>query len=888
MRYKTFIFILFILGLGVAAYIYYNPFEKRERDLFDAIPLGSSIVFESNQTGLFWQKIQNESSYIAALNEIDYIKRFQWQLSILDSLLGESAQAFYDEMSAERMVLSLVKNGNTTGFVFVTKASPTLKLYEIPQMVAKTFGQRLQVVDKDIGKYQTSILIDKQHGVQFNYCVADGLFIGSFEKELLELSLIQLDSRYSFLNDSAFVRVRNTRGSQVDGYLYIKPSRLAEIASNNAALKYKEQVKETVQFIGSWAALDVAIKQNEILFNGFTMPESSGSFAALKGQKTVEINLLKALPYNTRLFLHFGMSDYGLYNSLTVNQEKIEILSESLGIDFRTEIIGEINNEIALAYKQGSGNEDAFIVARIRNPETTTLVLNELVKKTNGKPVAESPNTSFVNLKGLPEILFGEAFSPVENFFYTFIDEYLFVANDPFVLDEINRLIKRGRTLELNDNFSRFANNLSNESNILLYSNIREGFTQLTDLVDSKMLFHMNRNQKVLREFEAFALQLSAAEKLVYTSFVLKYNPDYKEESLISWKTQLDAPMILKPYIVNDHLTENKNIIVFDKENRMYLISSEGQILWKKQLNETPMSEVFVVDNFKNSKLQYLFNTANFIHLIDRNGNNVGNFPMRLKSQATNGISVFDYENKKDYRILVCGADRYIYNYGLNGKEIKDWEKPRTSEIVTKPMERLVAGNMDYIISTDTKGDVRIVDRRGRVRISPRGDINKSINADFFINRTNSKGVLLTTDNQGQLLYISGTGALSTTDFGTYSPDHFFQYEDFTQNRSHDFIFLDGAGLTIFDRFKKPVFLHKFKNPINTKPVFFNIMPGKRFLGIVDEISKEIYLIDKDGKMIIGSGLVGETPIAVGSLFSNEEINLITGNNDMLINYQIY
>ncbi|MDV7396624.1 hypothetical protein RZS08_34830, partial [Arthrospira platensis SPKY1] len=104
---------------------------------------------------------------------------------------------------------------------------------------------------------------------------------------------------------------------------------------------------------------------------------------------------------------------------------------------------------------------------------------------------------------------------------------------------------------------------------------------------------------------------------------------------------------------------------------------------------------------------------------------------------------------------------------------------------------------------TDSRGELRIVDRRGMPRISPRGELRKSKHAAFYINQTNSKGVLLTTERTGRLLYISAAGLLSTTDFGTYSEDHFFLYEDFTQNRSRDFIYLDGNTLQIFDRFKK-------------------------------------------------------------------------------------
>jgi len=383
-------------------------------------------------------------------------------------------------------------------------------------------------------------------------------------------------------------------------------------------------------------------------------------------------------------------------------------------------------------------------------------------------------------------------------------------------------------------------------------------------------------------------VQFTSFNEMVYQSMTLKHNPNYKEESLVAWKTELEHPMVGKPHIVEDHVTSKYNLIVFDAENQLYLINPEGEVIWKKKLSETPISEVFVVDYYKNGKFQFLFNTANYLHLIDRNGSNVAGYPVKLRSQATNGIAVFDYNNRKDYRILVSCADKLTYNYELNGRQVDGWQKPRSLEIVTKQVERLIAAGKDYIIITDIKGNVRIVDRRGNVRISPRGKLEKSVHADFYLNKTNSKGILLTSDKQGKLLYVSSSGQLSTTDFGQFNADHFFIYEDFNQDGNTDFIYLDGDELHIFDRFKKDLFRFSFKNTIVTKPRFFNITKRKRLLGIVSEASREIYLIDKNGKMIISSGLTGETPFAVGSLHDSEEINLLTGVGNTLYNYVIY
>ena len=40
--------------------------------------------------------------------------------------------------------------------------------------------------------------------------------------------------------------------------------------------------------------------------------------------------------------------------------------------------------------------------------------------------------------------------------------------------------------------------------------------------------------------------------------------------------------------------------------------------------------------------------------------------------------------------------------------------------------------------------------------------------------------------------------------------------------------------------------------------------------------------------MIINTGLVGETPFAVGSICDEQEINLVTGVGNALFNYTIY
>jgi hypothetical protein len=73
------------------------------------------------------------------------------------------------------------------------------------------------------------------------------------------------------------------------------------------------------------------------------------------------------------------------------------------------------------------------------------------------------------------------------------------------------------------------------------------------------------------------------------------------------------------------------------------------------------MGSVQQLDFYKNGKLQYLFNTAEKIHLIDRNGNYVERYPIALRSPATSPLALFDYERTG---IIAClwppGIEEYM------------------------------------------------------------------------------------------------------------------------------------------------------------------------------------------------------------------------------------
>jgi len=124
-----------------------------------------------------------------------------------------------------------------------------------------------------------------------------------------------------------------------------------------------------------------------------------------------------------------------------------------------------------------------------------------------------------------------------------------------------------------------------------------------------------------------------------------------KEQNVL-WSLNLEAPASMQSNGFINHTTKENELAVQDDDKALYLINAKGTILWRKKLNEKINSKIFTVDIFKNNKYQLLFSSENYLHLIDRNGNYVQGYPVKLPAPASSELSVLDYDNDKDYRLF--------------------------------------------------------------------------------------------------------------------------------------------------------------------------------------------------------------------------------------------
>ena len=150
------------------------------------------------------------------------------------------------------------------------------------------------------------------------------------------------------------------------------------------------------------------------------------------------------------------------------------------------------------------------------------------------------------------------------------------------------------------------------------------------------------------------------------------------------------------------------------------------------------MSEIYQIDFYRNNKLQYLFNTPTKLYLLDRNGNHVAKYPFSLPEKASSGLSVFDYDSNRDYRIFLPLNDRKVYLFDKTGARVPGWNIPQTEGIVSQPVQFFRSSGSDYIIFSDKYRNY-IMDRRGNNRVTPQKSFVRNSKSPFFIEHPNSE-----------------------------------------------------------------------------------------------------------------------------------------------------
>ncbi len=881
---------IILLLLAVIVFgVYYLFFMKPSTggNPWEMMPDTPALVMVIDHPQDLYDQLTTQNKIWKAVKEVSLADQLETRICFYDSLLrGDRALQQIIGRSPLYIALYFNEEKQKAQLLLLSKPEKAPKLDYLKKYLQRRLGPGYAILDDRQGGQEVLKILDGKDNTTSYLRIQDGVLVFTHSRNLMMGSCVTARSgNPSFYTDSLFRRVKRTSGRKVAARVYINYLSLVKALSVCVSSAFSDRYKALENW-AQWSELDVLIKDKELIFTGYTAAKSNNLLAEFNNQKPVSTNAFTLFPFNTALSINLGFNNY---SSDVVRNLML----------FRTTYRPEIkklvkltNHEVCYASNALNAEETknkSWAIIGLKNVPEAAVVLKSLAIKSGYRKsrIYDSHIIRKINIPSLLKRVYGGLFEGINGNYYTILNDYVVFSNSPESLIQLIQYNETGKTLDLNDNFKSFSDNLAERSNVSIILKVRSLLGIMHKYFTKSASLKLLKYESLLNSIQGVALQYSREEKLFYTNLYLKYNQRYKEENLALWKTVLRDEIVGKPFLVKDHTSGHFDIIVFDKGNRMYLINPNGKILWTKRLPDLPISKIYPVDYYKNGKIQFLFNTAHHLFLIDRKGRYVKGYPIRLQPAATNGLSLFDYTKRKDYRILIAQADKQIYDYNIKGNQVRGWIKPRMQNIVVQKVVRLLANNKDYILITDITGKVKIVNRRGAQRIYLKGKVQKAKHSTYYVNRTNRKGIILTTNSKGKLAYISSRGGVQYTDFGIFTPRHYFLYEDFNGDYSRDFIFIDNKKLKVFNRFKKVLFTYDFPSEITVQPEFFTLGRKQKVLGVVASREKTIYLFDKEGNILISSGLTGETPFTVGSLYNNHDVNLITAAGNTLYNYRM-
>jgi hypothetical protein len=914
-------FIFLAVAILLAGYFFLERRTIKPINPLSAISQEAALIlYSSNASGMIG-KFLHENIYWEDFSATSSFSGFHRKLSFIDSLINHD-EIFSEWLRGNDIYLSLYPtNRGVPATLILINAGSVRQIKQIGSSIKTLTKTKANISERNIkGIKITDVELTHHSDLKgFSFAFANGLMLISENSVVLEEALNVIDTQYSIMNDEVFRKVYATAGKNVDANLFLNFGNLSSLFKSAVS----DQKASSIDFLANlaeWGETDIHIRNDGILLSGFSHSKASDSryLELFTSQEPVRLSIDRIVPANASAFISLGIShpdqfrrDYmeflNEHDQLSDYNNRHGAVLQQYQIDMDAAFYEFTDGEVALALNElglPKSQMHSYLIFSTKSRSMALTSLSTLIQqdaKNKGKSESEykrvfqmDSQTRFdiysMPLNYFGELLLGDIFSGIETRYFTFIDNYLVFGNTFESLTFLLRENALNKTLLTDMSYSRYSELIPNKSNLCFYL----GVTNARELISQ--FLRDGRRKTFLADFETFrkiqavTLQYSAGRNMMYQNMYAGFRPYLENKPLTTWETGLDAAVSMKPYLVKNHNTGENEIFVQDILNNIYLINRAGRVLWKKQLPESIMSEVFQIDFYKNRKLQYLFNTKNFLYLIDRNGDVVDKYPVRLPAPASGPLSVFDYEGNKDYRLFVATEDRKILALSKEGNTIRGWEFERTENLVTTPVQHIKIGTRDYIVVID-QFKTYILDRRGNHRVRVQQNFQKSERSPlvFEPRSTRNEARLVTTDQAGNVWIVYFDGKVDSISFGDYSENHFFDYQDINADGQKDFIFIDENRVQVFRSNKSELFSYQFVNTIDLPSAYYQFGANDRKLGVVDRKDNQIYLFNGNGSIYRGFPLKGRTPFTIGYLKQpGGSFNLLVGSEgNLLFNYTV-
>jgi len=909
---------IFFVGILVVAYFYMQKQnEYKTSDHFLAIPASSEIMIHFDDLEDLISKLDENQGVWKELCQFKALSDINKNLNNFSGLINDSSSESELDLDRSLTIASQIMGRNQVEYLYVLPVRSYLEEKRIQSFIQDQLNSQKELISRKYNGTSLYTLPKPNSGKKFlHFCFSKGLMLVSSSMIYLENSVRQLDESGSISESKGFDQVFRTKGENVDANIYFN---LKNCQKQFASL-FDKDIKSHIRrysHLGNWVELDLSFRDHLVLLNGFTYSDQQENnyMNVFMKQDAVKMEMESVLPANSGLVAIMGLNDPNQHKNayrkflegnggLESYLSGLKILKNKTGVDFEKLFYSLIHKEIALVYLDNQV-DNKFSIIRTKSAsaakEKLVSMLSAYAEKTKR---SLSYYSTSLKLDGatkfdvfrMPddlifEKIFGRMFKGAPSTYVSIFENYLIFGKTKAQLSEFVHASFLRKTLDKDPVYDESKEYLSNKSNFFFYTSMPRSNKVINSFLNEVYQTDILEQRESLNKFQAIGLQMSVNEDLIYNNIFVKHNPVLELAPQTVWESRLDTAFVHKPFLVKNHYTQEKEILVQDLNNQLYLINpASGRILWKRPLSSSIIGEVSQIDMFRNNKLQYVFVTQDKLYLIDRNGKDVSKYPVLLRSKAARGLSVFDYSNNRNYRFFVPGKDKKVYAYSKDGKLLDGWKFTKAENPIISEVQHFRIQGKDYIVFAD-EFRVYILNRKGQIRLKPKKQIAKSKNNIFYLESANSKHAdrLVTTDREGDIQYFYMNGNVETKNMTGLDKDHHFVARDIDADGESEYIISNGNKLQVFESNGSDMLDLDFHSHISYPPAVYQFSKSKFEIGICLRKDNQIHLVNMNGKDHKGFPLKGNTAFSIAfSKGSQKGFHLFTcDNRNFLLNYSV-
>ncbi|ELR73520.1 hypothetical protein C900_02605 [Fulvivirga imtechensis AK7] len=883
---KIAIVITIVVVFLTAGYLAYDKWYKYEvSTLWDNVPGNAVIVFESGHTIESWQQLK-ASRLWNSLQRIEAFSNIDKNIEGIDSI-SSRARGVAGLLGKNSLISLHVTGKNNFDFTFfIDLNNPSAQ--NVATDLLEHFKSKKEVTyaERIYQDFKISELTSSARS--FTYFINNNVLVGSFTSFLVEdvVRLVKNDYKGSF-KQSNYELFDLPKLSNDDGNLYINMESTSLWLSTFLRADKRKSARN-VQNLGRSLFLDMDLSEDKLLLNGFTTFSSNIDFlSTFNAQKPVKADVKYYIPNRASWLYQLAFTDpeiwhnelkkyWGKYSPqfLTARRD----FEQEYNLDF-SKIYDWIGTSVSLVQLEPlnfSENERITLV----HCSDVTEALNQL--NTFSESLAQAHGDSVyvenfaeyeireLKAKDFPKNAFGPQFDGYDECYFTLMGDYIVMATSMQTLKTLVEDLEGENTWGRSVSYNNFLESTLEESNISLIFNTRRVWMELTSQADSRWQQFSNENEQSLKSFGLGSVQFSRLDENFYTSIALQHEdqPQPKEKKVYDAlkSTELSNKIITKPYVVKNHTNNGLEVAVQDSAYNFVLIGVDGNVLWRDSLGQAIVSDIEQVDYYKNGKLQYFFATKSALHIIDRLGNYIDGYPVRLENVNIKYASVVDYDKSKRYRFLLGDERGNLYLFNKEGISLEGWS-PRelTGKLASKPFHIRVRGK-DCIVAIQQDGVVNVMNRRGEMMPGFPLNVDARINTKPFVNIGSDfdKTIFTLLSREGRLIRFNLSGTIVSTE-QLYKPTKETRFELIPDALDKTYIIArqDMSRLVLLSPDHKEIISKDYLSSGQLYVQYYDLGSDHKIYAITDKAQDFTYIYDGAGKLISSRPIDSEQEIAL-------------------------